>query len=494
MNAKQRTTSTLRSPRTLILCFDGTGNSFDDDNTNIVRLFSALDKRRPDKQLCYYQPGIGTYLTSASSWSPWRQAIAKKMDEGFAWYLDSHIMGGYRFLMYNWDEGDRICLFGFSRGAYTARCLAGMLTKVGLLPRGNEEQVSFAYKKYTDLTKSQDVRASGFKAAFSREVEIEFVGVWDTVASVGVLSKHLPFAASNHHIKTFRHAMALDEHRVKFKPNPWHRDAPNAAAMAKDPEAGSGMAGKPVRPSLLQNIEHAVEDSFQKTARAIHHHHRVMSASEDEWGVDVDPESGKKMTDVREVWFAGCHADVGGGSVENNAKNSLANPSLTWMINEIISHDLGIYFKSDAFEDIQAFDMLVKTKQDPTPRLHHKGIPSVFLNATNKILANNESTSKDTAGHSQDPSDAPTMVDHGISPQTADTVVGPSTGSDTAFEEFISISPTTDRDISKPYPPYSLAVDAEGVSLVKVVENSPEVDANAKMSDHLKRGALWWVL
>lgn len=97
--------------------------------------------------------------------------------------------------MQNYREGDRICLFGFSRGAYTARALAGMLHKVcflicssclivtpffkvGLLPAGNEEQLPFAWKTYKDGSKSGIAHAKEFKKTFSRRVEIAFVGVW----------------------------------------------------------------------------------------------------------------------------------------------------------------------------------------------------------------------------------------------------------------------------------------------------------------------------
>lgn len=87
-------------------------------------------------------------------------------------------MGGYKFLMQNYREGDRICLFGFSRGAYTARCLAGMLHKVGLLPASNIEQVPFAYNMYKRNTTEGWKQSASFKKTFSRAVMIEFVGCW----------------------------------------------------------------------------------------------------------------------------------------------------------------------------------------------------------------------------------------------------------------------------------------------------------------------------
>ena len=176
-------------------------------------------------------------------------------------------MDAYRFLMRTYRKGDKICLFGkdtcidcfqclldcilgFSRGAYTARALAGMLTKVsplysavlycsisltvgkvGLLLPENFQSVSFAYKLYA-RTDDEGIRlAAGFKKTFCQDVKVEFVGVWydssyhrnvlelftstrDTVQSTGILhSRALPFTNSNTGIRTFRHAVSLDEVR-----------------------------------------------------------------------------------------------------------------------------------------------------------------------------------------------------------------------------------------------------------------------------------------
>lgn len=93
-------------------------------------------------------------------------------------YLNAHVMGGYSFLMDNYRNGDKISIFGFSRGAYTARALAGMLTKVGLLPKDNVEQVPFAWTMYTNTDKTGEALAQGFRKTFCRTVKIEFLGVW----------------------------------------------------------------------------------------------------------------------------------------------------------------------------------------------------------------------------------------------------------------------------------------------------------------------------
>ncbi|KAJ7078613.1 hypothetical protein B0H15DRAFT_535847 [Mycena belliarum] len=210
--AQQPTATTELDPtvqRTLVLCFDGTSDQYDGYNTNVVKLFGLLQKDDFREQLCYYQSGIGTYLTPGVV-SPIFEWGAKILDEAFAIYLNTHVMDGYRFLMENYHRGDKICIFGFSRGAYTARALAGMLHKVGLLPRDNQEQIPFAFKMYQKTSAAGIELTAGYKQTFCQAVTVEFLGVWDTVASVGVLmGRSLPFTSANDSIKTFRHAVSL---------------------------------------------------------------------------------------------------------------------------------------------------------------------------------------------------------------------------------------------------------------------------------------------
>ncbi|CAE6442142.1 unnamed protein product [Rhizoctonia solani] len=214
-------------PRTLVLCFDGTTNYFDETNTNVVKLFSLLKRDNQEEQMVYYQPGVGTY-TPPGILLPITLKLTRIADQAIALYLDKHVMGGYEFLMKNYRDGDKICLFGFSRGAYTARALAGMLYKVGLLPPDNVEQIPFAWSMYIRNDKTGFKESTRFRQTFCREVHIEFMGVWDTVSSVGVLfPRHLPFAKSNPIVKTFRHAVSLDERRAKFKDHLWHVHSPD---------------------------------------------------------------------------------------------------------------------------------------------------------------------------------------------------------------------------------------------------------------------------
>ncbi|KAF8868074.1 hypothetical protein CPB84DRAFT_1697495 [Gymnopilus junonius] len=307
--------------RTLVLCFDGTG---DQQNSNIIELFSMLKKDDPTKQLVYYQAGIGTYTTPQIA-TPFWTNISKSIDMAIAWNLDAHIMGGYEFLMQNYRAGDRICIFGFSRGAYTARCLAGMIHKVGLLPISNSQQIPFAYKMYTLADETGWKQSNLFKKTFSIDVDIEFVGVWDTVNSVGLIPRRLPFVTSNTAIRTFRHALSLDEHRAKFKANTWNRPTKKEETL--------GISDKPKTKKA-----HA---SAHKKAKSTSH--------------DLEERYGKdrtQPTDVDEVWFAGCHCDIGGGSVGNGIRPNLARIPLRWMIRECFKTNTGILFHVDGLRRV----------------------------------------------------------------------------------------------------------------------------------------------
>ncbi|KAL0959550.1 hypothetical protein HGRIS_011264 [Hohenbuehelia grisea] len=273
-----------------------------------------LKKDDRDQQMVYYQAGIGTYTSPAIA-TPLAARFSKSLDEMVAWNLNSHVMDGYEFLMQNYKANDRISIFGFSRGAYTARALAGMLYKVGLLPACNHQQVPFAYHMYTS---DDDAQARRFKETFSISVGIEFLGVWDTVSSVGLIPRSLPFANSNKVVKTFRHAIALDERRAKFKANHW------TCAHGERHEAPAKKTKHTV--SAKSEEQRKLEKLYAK-----------------------DPEA---LTNVKEVWFAGCHCDVGGGSVGNDTPHSLARIPLRWMIRQCFKTYSGIMFESSGLKDL----------------------------------------------------------------------------------------------------------------------------------------------
>ncbi|KAF5321153.1 hypothetical protein D9619_001336 [Psilocybe cf. subviscida] len=351
------------SGRTLIVCFDGTGDQFDNDNSNVVKFLSLLKKDNRSKQLVYYQSGIGTY-TSPEIVTPIRAAVWKKIDAGFAWNLDKHIMSGYEFLMQSYISGDKICIFG---GALANSCLAsshskpsqgspvalilqdaGMLHKVGLLPAGNFQQVPFAYQMYTQDDCVGWEQSNEFKKAYCIDVPIEFLGVWDTVDSVGIFSKRLPFTTANTIVKTFRHAISLDERRAKFKANLWNRPT------QKEMDDMKGVSGH-----LPQNTpKHAPTTDAKVDPKSFLKEKFRKRTEEDEEYKElnalerVHSEKREKPTDVEEVWFSGCHCDIGGGSVSNKTRFSLARIPLRWMVRECFKAKTGILFNSVLLYDI----------------------------------------------------------------------------------------------------------------------------------------------
>ncbi|KAI0322401.1 hypothetical protein OF83DRAFT_1094151 [Amylostereum chailletii] len=364
----------IRKPRTIILCFDGTSNQYGEENTNVIKFHSLLKKDKVDEQICYYQPGIGTYFQPGVV-SPLLHWWATVWDEAVAWYLPEHVMDGYKFLMQNYNAGDKVCLFGFSRGAYTARALAGMIHKVGLLSKDNEQQIPFAYNLYKSESASDQPLARGFKLTFCREVPIEFMGVWDTVASVGVImTRTLPFVSTNTTIRTFRHALSLDEHRAKFRPSFYTRPFP---------------IGSPQTPSRTQTFAGKFKTGLAKLSPKARRKEELNSVVQSV--LAREKQTGEQrsidepfVTDVKEVWFVGCHSDVGGGAVPDTDQYALADIPLRWMVKEVMQAQCGVLFEDAAFQrwniPLSSLSNIFQPVGGPKQRsineyvaLHHKG-------------------------------------------------------------------------------------------------------------------------
>jgi uncharacterized protein (DUF2235 family) len=199
-----------------------------------------LDRSHPH-QFHYYQPGIGTYVTSnslsrTSLFSRIRSSYLKAKDTAIGSSFDEHVIAGYKFLMRYYCPGDEIYFFGFSRGAYIARFLAEMLDYVGLLATGNEELVQFAWKIFSkwqqrtgrgeeEQRKRRELfhLMKAFRETFSRPVRrIRFLGLFDTVNSVPrfesawMQRSKFPYTARSS-AKVIRHAVGIDERRAKFR-------------------------------------------------------------------------------------------------------------------------------------------------------------------------------------------------------------------------------------------------------------------------------------
>ncbi len=194
----------------IIICCDGTGNKFSVNNTNVVCLYQRIV--RDKDQVSFYDPGIGTFSFLGTKLG---QKTGRLLGSALGYGIQQNLTDAYRYLMSNYEPGDKVFLFGFSRGAYTVRVLAGMLHKVGLLQRGGENQIAYALEMY--IEQDNDDVAASYKKTYSHECKPHFVGVWDTVSSMGAKfnSKFLD-ASLNPDIKNAVHAVSIDEKRRKF--------------------------------------------------------------------------------------------------------------------------------------------------------------------------------------------------------------------------------------------------------------------------------------
>ena len=201
--------------KNIVICCDGTGNEYGKNNTNVVETYALATKSAT--QVAYYDPGVGTGGWVYEEESGRLRAIT---DQGTGAGLQKNVNDAYRYLMEVYEEEDHIFLFGFSRGAFTVRSLAGMLHKVGLLERNADNHLQYAAKIY-NRPKNTRV-AAGFKATFGQPAPVHFIGVWDTVESV-VLNegKRWTDARLNPEIAFAYHALAIDERRHDFQPCLW---------------------------------------------------------------------------------------------------------------------------------------------------------------------------------------------------------------------------------------------------------------------------------
>ena len=321
--------------RTIVVCLDGTGDKFDNDNSNIVHLISAL-KKDDAHQVSYYQAGIGTYGAGGLS-----GGVEAAMDMAVGAGLGLHVRDAYHFLMHTYKEGDQICIFGFSRGAYTARCLAGMIHKVGLLPPRNIQQIPFAYEFYKNDTPEGWKQSRDFKSTFCIDVCVYFLGCFDSVASVGFIPRQLPLSSTpTNKARYFRHAMALDERRAKFKicrhqTKDW--DAINKVASTKSAQSKV----LDILPNYKSQDDRPPGYSSQMYEKSSHR----PNVSDKEYKRLKGGEAPFE-TDVLEVWFTGAHADIGGGAVPNDERHKLAQIPLRWMIRQAFECNTGIIFKT----------------------------------------------------------------------------------------------------------------------------------------------------
>ena len=251
-------------------------------STNVAKFAAAIlptDVHGTTQLLCYLE-GVGTH---EGEW------IRGGM---FGLGISRNIQRAYEFLAQSYEPDDEIWILGFSRGAFTARSLAGMIRDCGLLKRAHLDQIPDAvalYRNRYDDTAPDAPRARIFRNTYSHEPNIKFIGVWDTVGALGVPGVHLWLArllqtdwqfhdtSLSRSVENAYHALAIHEKRSDFTPTLWEKqDWPKASEQT-----------------------------------------------------------------LEQVWFSGVHSDVGGGY----AITGLSDVALLWMIEKARLHGLG--FRED---------------------------------------------------------------------------------------------------------------------------------------------------
>jgi uncharacterized protein (DUF2235 family) len=257
----------------LILCCDGTWNSADQARngvpcpTNVVKLGFRVAKRAAHgtvPQIVYYDEGVGS-----------GNSLDRLSGGAFGRGLEENIYEAFRFLVANYEPGDELYVFGFSRGAFTARSIVGMIRKCGILSRKSMRHYCDALSLYRDDHHPDSDGPKKFRhdhcVCGNENINVKFIGVWDTVGSLGIPLRGLRSLTRKKYqfhdtelssvVEYAYHALAIDERRAPFEPTLWH----------------------------------------------------------------YEPKPGQT---VEQVWFCGAHSDVGGGY----PTTGLSDLALQWMI------------------------------------------------------------------------------------------------------------------------------------------------------------------
>ncbi len=264
----------------LVVCCDGTWNHADQKYpTNVLKVARAVAPSAPDgtPQVVFYDEGVGT-----------GNLVDRLLGGIFGTGLDKNVKDAYTFLMNNYEEDDEVFVFGFSRGAHTARRTAGLLRKAGLLKKVNGGMYREAYAFYLRRDPRPDMPdVVEFRDKNSRAIDLKFLGVWDTVGAEG-----LP-------VRKLRWTTKLTGKNYRFQDNKLSRRVKHGyQALAIDEQRG------PYLPTVWNN-----------------------------------PESPGQV--IEQVWFAGVHSDVGGGS----GRVGLSDTALSWMIKK--AEGCGLAFDRD---------------------------------------------------------------------------------------------------------------------------------------------------
>lgn len=276
----------------LIVCCDGTGNEIKENQSNVLKFYRCLKKDTP-QQIAFYDTGVGT-ISDSGAWSVFKSKAKGVFGLMTGYGLDNNILDAYRFIIDHHQEGDEIYLFGFSRGAYSVRVLAGLINLIGIPRRSQRHLAGYALTSYKQADTKEDFAIAWRvqEVLETKRTTIRFMGCWDTVGSVIIPRpdrfyipslEELPYVSENPCVQTFRHAIAIDEKRRMFRLSKWKKDQ-------------------------LFKLNPFIPD--EKAERQ----------------------------DCKQIWFAGVHSDIGGGYPERDS--GAAKFPLAWIVDEARSNGL----------------------------------------------------------------------------------------------------------------------------------------------------------
>jgi uncharacterized protein (DUF2235 family) len=272
--------------KNIVMCLDGTGNQLKANaNSNVVHLYSMLDLSDPTRQVGYYDPGVGT-MGARGAWSTWGRKLTRLLGLAFGSGIKDNLEEALTFLIESYEPGDHVFVFGFSRGAFTARGLVGMTYRSGVMRKGTENLVPYlvaAYTKGSAFGKDDWDKLDRFADTFSVVTDeslampVHFLGLWDSVKALGILrpDPKWPYTRQLPNARHIFHAVSIDERR------------------------------RPYREYLIKPSKALVS---------------------------------------KETWFAGVHSDIGGGFRDDP---ELSRITLKWMTDRAVDH--GLLFNPGAY-------------------------------------------------------------------------------------------------------------------------------------------------
>ena len=321
----------MAGPKTIVLCADGTCNVFGQRSSNVARLLEFIDLHDATSLVACYDQGVGTQFDQGAAIEAFRDGpprkdalqLLERPRDGwrrpwtiphliasmlFGWGLRDDVRQLYCALGDSYVAGDSVFLFGFSRGAFAVRALAGFVWRAGVPAESSKGRAAALFDRDWPAFVRRELSVHSSRARAGQSIPtadcpIHFLGCWDTVKSYGSLRPvMLPHLRHNPSVEVVRHALALDEQRGWFEPTSW-------GWLDSDKKQDA------TPPAAIARIDRAEQELLDKR-------------------------------NVSEVWFTGCHSDIGGGNC-----GATSDVALRWMLGEACAHGLvlntaGLHFVS----------------------------------------------------------------------------------------------------------------------------------------------------